>query len=58
MVFDFSAKQFFSYDAEKSQTNMAEKFTNTLGGFMSFPLNIPGTAYHKCLKVIKIMRKR
>uniref|UniRef100_A0A2N9GE59 Cytochrome P450 n=1 Tax=Fagus sylvatica TaxID=28930 RepID=A0A2N9GE59_FAGSY len=52
MVFDFSAKQFFSYDAEKSQTNMAEKFTNTLGGFMSFPLNIPGTAYHKCLKVI------
>uniref|UniRef100_A0A2N9F5T0 Cytochrome P450 n=1 Tax=Fagus sylvatica TaxID=28930 RepID=A0A2N9F5T0_FAGSY len=50
MVFDFSAKQFFSYDAEKSQTNMSEKFTNTLGGFMSFPLNIPGTAYHKCLK--------
>uniref|UniRef100_A0A2N9G4Z0 Cytochrome P450 n=1 Tax=Fagus sylvatica TaxID=28930 RepID=A0A2N9G4Z0_FAGSY len=50
MVFDFSAKQFFSYDAEKSQTNMTEKFTNTLGGFMSFPLNIPGTAYHKCLK--------
>uniref|UniRef100_A0A2N9G587 Cytochrome P450 n=1 Tax=Fagus sylvatica TaxID=28930 RepID=A0A2N9G587_FAGSY len=29
---------------------MSEKFTNTLGGFMSFPLNIPGTAYHKCLK--------
>ena len=57
MLFDFGAKIFFSYDAEKiSQMNMSEKFTNILAGFMSFPLNIPGTTYYKCLKVIKITR--
>ena len=57
MIFDFTAKLFISYDAENSPMKMSEKFTNVLGGFMSFPLNIPGTTYHKCLKVIKIMRK-
>jgi hypothetical protein len=56
MIFDFTAKQIFGYDAEKSLTKMSEKFTNTLGGLMTFPLNIRGTAYHKSLKVIKIMR--
>ncbi|XP_030942775.1 cytochrome P450 87A3-like isoform X1 [Quercus lobata] len=49
-VFDFTAKLFISYDAENSPTKMSEKFTNILGGLMSFPLNIPGTTYHKCLK--------
>ena len=57
MLFDFGAKIFFSYDDEKiSQMKMSEKFTYTLGGFMSFPLNIPDTTYYKCLKVIKITR--
>ena len=57
MLFDFGAKIFFSYDDEKiSQTKMSEKFTNILAGFMSFPLNIPGTTYYKCFKVIKITR--
>ena len=57
MLFDFGAKIFFSYDDEKiSQMKMSEKFTNILAGFMSFPLNIPGTTYYKCFKVIKITR--
>ncbi|XP_018841336.1 cytochrome P450 87A3-like isoform X2 [Juglans regia] len=50
MTFDFSAKYLFGYDAEKSPVNMSEKLSNTLKSLMSFPLNIPGTAYHKCLK--------
>ncbi|XP_030942094.1 cytochrome P450 87A3-like [Quercus lobata] len=51
MLLDFSARIFFSYDAEKLlQLKLSEKFANTLGCFMSFPLNIPGTTYHKCLK--------
>ncbi|KAM3743584.1 hypothetical protein ACB098_07G156900 [Castanea mollissima] len=50
MAFDFTAKLFFSYDAENSPMKMSEKFTNILGGFISFPLNIPGTTFHKCLK--------
>lgn len=51
MTFEFSAKHLFGYDAEKSPANMAEKLSNTSKALMSFPLNIPGTAYHKCLKV-------
>uniref|UniRef100_A0A7N2N0R4 Cytochrome P450 n=1 Tax=Quercus lobata TaxID=97700 RepID=A0A7N2N0R4_QUELO len=49
-IFDFTAKLFISHDAENSPMKMSEKFTNILGGFMSFPLNIPGTTFHKCLK--------
>ncbi|KAI4367216.1 hypothetical protein MLD38_022979 [Melastoma candidum] len=29
---------------------MSEWFAKFFQGFMSFPLNIPGTTYHKCLK--------
>ncbi|KAK9990795.1 hypothetical protein SO802_025780 [Lithocarpus litseifolius] len=52
IVFDFSAKSImFSYDAEKSPMKLSEKLINVAGSFMSFPLNIPGFAYHKSLKV-------
>ncbi|KAK9287119.1 hypothetical protein L1049_015530 [Liquidambar formosana] len=60
MVFKFTAKQMLSCDDEKLLENMSEKFTHLLKGFLSFPLNIPGTAYHKCLKdqqeVLKMMK--
>ncbi|KAL9358440.1 hypothetical protein Peur_046563 [Populus x canadensis] len=39
-----------SYESEKSGENIAESFTNFLQGLMSIPLNIPGTAFHRCLK--------
>ena len=52
MIFDFSAKQLFSYEPEKAKENIAESFTNFLQGLMSFPINIPGTAYHRYLQVI------
>uniref|UniRef100_A0A2N9HRC2 Cytochrome P450 n=1 Tax=Fagus sylvatica TaxID=28930 RepID=A0A2N9HRC2_FAGSY len=50
MIFDFTAKELFSYDAEKSSENLGESFTNFLQGLISFPINIPGTAYHKCVQ--------
>ncbi|XP_041014456.1 cucurbitadienol 11-hydroxylase-like isoform X2 [Juglans microcarpa x Juglans regia] len=50
MTFDFSAKYLFGYDAEKSPVNMSEKLSNASKALMAFPLNIPGTAYRKCLK--------
>lgn len=50
MIFDFTAKVLFSYESEKSGENIAESFTNFLLGLMSIPLNIPGTAFHRCLK--------
>ncbi|KAJ0010739.1 hypothetical protein Pint_34159 [Pistacia integerrima] len=50
MTLDFGAKQLFSYDDEKSPMNFCDKFINFSRGLMSFPLNIPGTAYYKCLE--------
>ncbi|KAL4626147.1 hypothetical protein ACB092_05G075000 [Castanea dentata] len=52
MIFDFTAKQLFSFQADKSKEDICESFTNFLQGLMSFPINIPGTAYHRCLQVI------
>lgn len=43
----------FGYDAGKLPEKITQKFTKLLQGFLSFPLNVPGTKFHKCLKVIK-----
>lgn len=51
MVLNFSAKQMISYDAEKSADDLSERYTKVIEGLMSFPLNIPGTAYYNCIKV-------
>ena len=59
MVFNFSAKSImFSYDAEKSPVRLSEKLINVIGSFMSFPLNIPGFAYHKSLQVTEIIKEK
>ena len=51
MIFKLTAKLFISYDAEKSGDNIDDFFCNFIEGFMKFPINIPGTAYQKCLQV-------
>ncbi|XVF00776.1 hypothetical protein REPUB_Repub04eG0030500 [Reevesia pubescens] len=50
MAFNFATRELHSYDAEIFSQNSREKFTGLSNGFMSFPLNIPGTTYNKCLK--------
>ncbi|KVH95469.1 hypothetical protein Ccrd_002470 [Cynara cardunculus var. scolymus] len=50
MIFDLTAKKLISYDPEKSSENLRENFVAFIQGLISFPLNIPGTAYHKCLQ--------
>ncbi|XP_010545882.1 PREDICTED: cytochrome P450 87A3-like [Tarenaya hassleriana] len=50
MIFDFTAKKLISYDPEKSSENLRENFDAFIRGLISLPLDIPGTAYHKCLK--------
>ncbi|XP_059623190.1 beta-amyrin 16-alpha-hydroxylase CYP87D16-like [Cornus florida] len=50
MVFNFTAKQMFGFDYEKSSEQISDTFTNFLQSLMSFPLNIPGTRFHKCMK--------
>ena len=52
MIFDFTANELFSYDIKKMGENFSERFTNIIQAVASFPLNIPGTTFHKCLKVI------
>ncbi|KAG9146912.1 hypothetical protein Leryth_023132 [Lithospermum erythrorhizon] len=50
MIFDLTAKKLISYDSEKSPENLRENFIAFIQGLISFPLDVPGTAYHKCLQ--------
>ncbi|XP_048135588.1 cucurbitadienol 11-hydroxylase-like [Rhodamnia argentea] len=50
MMFDFVGKQLFSYDSGKTSDTTHERFTRFSRGFMAFPLDVPGTAYRRCLK--------
>ncbi|MCL7039108.1 hypothetical protein MKW94_016861 [Papaver nudicaule] len=52
MIFDLTAKKLISYqyDPTKSSQNLRENFVAFIQGLISFPLDIPGTAYHKCLQ--------
>ncbi|KAL2544018.1 Cytochrome [Forsythia ovata] len=50
MIFDLTAEKLISYDAEKSSDNLRGNFEAFIKGLISFPLDIPGTAYHKCLQ--------
>ncbi|OMO93870.1 Cytochrome P450 [Corchorus capsularis] len=66
MAFEYSAKKIISYDEERIHGKVRESFKMFTDGLVSFPLNIPGTAYHasmqgrkNAMKVIKdIVAKR
>ena len=52
LVFAFTAKHLFGYDHnEKAQEKLGEMIIKMFDGLVAFPLNIPGTTFHKCLKV-------
>ncbi|WCJ26180.1 Cytochrome P450 87A3 [Euphorbia peplus] len=50
MIFDLTAKKLISYDQTNSTENLRENFSAFIQGLISFPLNLPGTSYHKCLQ--------
>ncbi|KAJ8632327.1 hypothetical protein MRB53_025663 [Persea americana] len=50
MIFDLTAKKLISYDPSKSSENLRENFVAFIQGLISFPLDLPGTAYHKCMQ--------
>lgn len=52
MTTDFAAKQLFSGDLDNSPLKLSDMFNDLVEGLMSFPVNLPGTAHHKCLQVI------
>ncbi|QHO10841.1 hypothetical protein HN51_068728 [Arachis hypogaea] len=61
MIFDFTAKKLISYDSKNSSENLRENFVAFIQGLISFPLDLPGTAYHKCLqgrkRAMKMLKK-
>ncbi|KAM4094569.1 hypothetical protein ACJW30_06G205500 [Castanea mollissima] len=52
MIFEYFAKKLMSYDESKASRKLRENYKAFMDGLISFPLNIPGTAYHACLQVI------
>ncbi|KAL8141661.1 hypothetical protein V2J09_014693 [Rumex salicifolius] len=50
MIFNLTSRKLISHDPEKASENLRENFAEFIKGLISFPLNFPGTAYHKCLK--------
>ncbi|KAJ6948493.1 cytochrome P450 87A3-like [Populus alba x Populus x berolinensis] len=60
MVFNFTANKIFGYDAENSKEKLSENYTKILNSFISLPLNIPGTSFHKCMqdreKMLKLLK--
>ncbi|XP_010275621.1 PREDICTED: cytochrome P450 87A3-like [Nelumbo nucifera] len=61
MFFDFGSRKLFSFDLSNSTENIIKnKFADFWEGLISFPLNIPGTTFYKCLKarenVLKMLR--
>ncbi|KAM7257559.1 hypothetical protein ACFE04_013300 [Oxalis oulophora] len=50
MIFNLTAKKLISYDEENSSENLRDNFVAFIRGLISFPLNIPGTAYNNCLQ--------
>ncbi|KAI3900712.1 hypothetical protein MKW92_003346 [Papaver armeniacum] len=60
MIFDLTSKYLFNYDSTKSTENLSEMFGSFFKGLMTFPINIPGTAFHTCMqnqkKAMKLMK--
>ena len=52
MAFDLTGMEVLSDDFKKMGAHFSEKFANILQALFSFPLNILGTSFHDCLKVI------
>ncbi|KAJ8650177.1 hypothetical protein MRB53_003200 [Persea americana] len=50
MIFELTAKKLISYDPIKCSSNLRENFVAFIEGLISFPINIPGTAYYKCIQ--------
>nr|QNS30008.1 cytochrome P450 [Nothapodytes nimmoniana] len=57
MTIDFAAKQLMSKDLENAPLKIGDMFNDLVEGLMSFPLNIPGTAHHRCLQTHKKVRE-
>ena len=55
MISNLTAKKLISHDTENSSEDLMKNYADFMKGLISFPLNIPGTSYHKCLQVINFI---
>ncbi|KAL4309537.1 hypothetical protein GQ457_01G003710 [Hibiscus cannabinus] len=61
LIFDLTAEKLISCEAGNASQNLRDNYAAFIQGLISFPLNIPGTAYHKCLQgrknTMKMLKK-
>uniref|UniRef100_J3LRB3 Cytochrome P450 n=1 Tax=Oryza brachyantha TaxID=4533 RepID=J3LRB3_ORYBR len=57
MIFSVTAKKIISYDSETSDGMMWKHYDTFFGNLITFPLCIPGTAFHKCMQGRKNVMK-
>ncbi|KAL0913129.1 hypothetical protein M5K25_016563 [Dendrobium thyrsiflorum] len=50
MIFDLTTKKLIGYDASSESEDLRSNFASFIAGLISFPVNVPGTAFHKCLQ--------
>lgn len=52
MIFDLTANKLVSYDPDGDMKDLRQNFDVFIEGLISFPINIPGTSYNRCMQVI------
>ncbi|CAA2978645.1 cytochrome P450 87A3-like [Olea europaea subsp. europaea] len=57
MAIDYAARQIYSGNLENAPLKISDLFRDLVDGLMSFPINIPGTAHHRCLQTHKKVRE-
>ncbi|CAI9768368.1 unnamed protein product [Fraxinus pennsylvanica] len=57
MAIDYAARQIYSGNLENAPLKISDLFRDLVDGLMTFPINIPGTAHHRCLQTHKKVRE-
>ncbi|KAI3859651.1 hypothetical protein MKX03_031165 [Papaver bracteatum] len=53
MVIELAFKELLGYDSSKTTQNLVRMLSEFVKGFMGIPLNVPGTNFHRCMKIQK-----
>ncbi|CAL9159629.1 unnamed protein product [Musa hybrid cultivar] len=60
MIFDLTAKKLISYESSSSSESLRKNFVAFIRGLISYPVDLPGTAYHRCMQgrknVMKVLK--
>lgn len=60
MIFELTAKKLLSCDSAETLKSLMDNYVEFIDGLISFPINIPGTSYYKCMqgrrRVMKMLK--